>query len=461
MPTCIETEFTRTLFTTPSFDFDSHSEELKALVDELYCFRDNFWIDYKKKQTKPEITSQLQNVDFEQIKSQCLKLKQENILNRMLVLTTPPKKRNLSVKRELDFSNNQYSYSFDPTLSQKQKSFYHYIRGKLFNIFGDYNVNAELDLSKSIKYDPLNTDAWNSMGEVYWKKGDLEHAKLCFEGGLREKKTVEGLLNLAMILRVINKGKVELYKGQIEKSLTLSKEAVEMNIEEKNSWYGLGSSYLKKFFDLTRNSKDLMQALTAYNKAIHHYLENYESCFKDLEHSLELDPGGNSRYLLNSISNYLQNFYRGYLKSKEINYDNFKSTLNKITKKNFLNFKNLKKINDLDLGINVDSFISLKLIKEFSEPVNVHRSFICVDLLNSLNTICLTVYDVKYEALTVGDEMLIGNPNLLHINFNFNNKLFNFKSIRADIPLYVSVNEKKLIENDILFTTIGIEIRAE
>jgi len=27
-------------------------------------------------------------------------------------------------------------------------------------------------------------DAWNELGECYWKRGDIEGAKTCFEGAL-------------------------------------------------------------------------------------------------------------------------------------------------------------------------------------------------------------------------------------------------------------------------------------
>ena len=69
---------------------------------------------------------------------------------------------------------------------------------------------------------------------------------------------------------------------------------------------GLGTSYIKLFFDVSRDTKDLQRALAAYNKAesgshdpdlyrnraiIYQYLESYEKAVADYKRAGELDPG--------------------------------------------------------------------------------------------------------------------------------------------------------------------------
>ena len=43
---------------------------------------------------------------------------------------------------------------------------------------------AEDYLSKSLKLMPTKKVAWDALGDVYFKKGDLEASKKCFETSL-------------------------------------------------------------------------------------------------------------------------------------------------------------------------------------------------------------------------------------------------------------------------------------
>ncbi len=67
---------------------------------------------------------------------------------------------------ELYLSN----HNFDPTLSNEQKAFYHYLRGHLYNIFDYYHYLAEKNLSTAIKLDPNLSEAWSELAECYLKK---------------------------------------------------------------------------------------------------------------------------------------------------------------------------------------------------------------------------------------------------------------------------------------------------
>lgn len=43
-----------------------------------------------------------------------------------------------------------------------------------------YDTLAVDFLSKAVKLDPSLTDAWNDLGECYWKNKDIEAARNCF-----------------------------------------------------------------------------------------------------------------------------------------------------------------------------------------------------------------------------------------------------------------------------------------
>uniref|UniRef100_A0A452I419 Uncharacterized protein n=1 Tax=Gopherus agassizii TaxID=38772 RepID=A0A452I419_9SAUR len=74
------------------------------------------------------------------------------------------------------------------------------LKGKALNVTPDYKPQAEELLAKAVKLDPELVEAWNQLGEVYWKKGDITAAHTCFSGALGHRKNKVSLQNLSMIL---------------------------------------------------------------------------------------------------------------------------------------------------------------------------------------------------------------------------------------------------------------------
>ena len=64
------------------------------------------------------------------------------------------------------------------------KAEYFMLLGKVLNVTSDYDPKAEEHLSKAVKLDPKLVEAWNQLGEAYWKKGNINGAKNCFKGAL-------------------------------------------------------------------------------------------------------------------------------------------------------------------------------------------------------------------------------------------------------------------------------------
>lgn len=61
---------------------------------------------------------------------------------------------------------------------------YYYLKGYALNVLPKYSKEAEDLLSKSIKLDPKLVNAWNELGECYWKNNNLKEAINCFNGAL-------------------------------------------------------------------------------------------------------------------------------------------------------------------------------------------------------------------------------------------------------------------------------------
>ena len=112
--------------------------------------------------------------------------------------------------------------------------------------YGDIS-SAERMLSKALKLDPSNVDAWNTLGTVFWKKGDLLQAKRCFEGGNERKPNKVSQREISMLIRdsrmAKSQGKatsVELAKRRmdnIKESIELAKSAVSLDVKDSRSWY--------------------------------------------------------------------------------------------------------------------------------------------------------------------------------------------------------------------------------
>lgn len=82
-----------------------------------------------------------------------------------------------------------------------QRAKYEYLRGKVLDVFPDYKKEAEDHLSKAVKLNPSLGDAWLSLGNCIWKKGDLSAAKNCFMLALTKGPNKKILCQLSMLER--------------------------------------------------------------------------------------------------------------------------------------------------------------------------------------------------------------------------------------------------------------------
>lgn len=65
---------------------------------------------------------------------------------------------------------------------------YYYLKGKALNVTERFTPQAEELLTKAVKLEPNLVEAWNELGECYWKNDDIQQAKNCFVGALRHVK---------------------------------------------------------------------------------------------------------------------------------------------------------------------------------------------------------------------------------------------------------------------------------
>lgn len=72
-----------------------------------------------------------------------------------------------------------------PVASSEETARCLFLQGKALNVTAEYDPRVLDALSKAVKLDPKLLEAWNCLGECYWKKGDVEAARNCFTGALQ------------------------------------------------------------------------------------------------------------------------------------------------------------------------------------------------------------------------------------------------------------------------------------
>ncbi|XP_037843556.2 tetratricopeptide repeat protein 5 isoform X2 [Chlorocebus sabaeus] len=183
------------------------------------------------------------------------------------------------------------------------------LTGKALNVTPDYSPKAEELLSKAVKLEPKLVEAWNQLGEVYWKKGDIAAAHTCFSGALTHCRNKVSLQNLSMVLRQLQTGTEDEHSRHVMDSVRQAKLAVQMDVHDGRSWYILGNAYLSLYFSTGQNPKISQQALSAYAQAekvdrkassnpdlhlnratLHKYEESYGEALEGFSRAAALDP---------------------------------------------------------------------------------------------------------------------------------------------------------------------------
>ena len=131
--------------------------------------------------------------------------------------------------------------------------------GRAFNVLPEYNQKAFDALTKAIKLDPKSMDAWNYLGECYWKKRDFVMCKNCFEQSLAISRNKLSLRGLSMVMRQlvnvpINKeqmqhhqtsmprssnqeiSKHDYIRNLMDESIKYAKEAIQLDAKDGMSW---------------------------------------------------------------------------------------------------------------------------------------------------------------------------------------------------------------------------------
>ncbi|XP_046931327.1 tetratricopeptide repeat protein 5 isoform X2 [Lynx rufus] len=349
------------------------------------------------------------------------------------------------------------------------------LTGKALNVTPDYSPKAEELLSKAVKLEPKLVEAWNQLGEVYWKKGDIASAHTCFSGALTHCKNKVSLQNLSMVLRQLRTDTGDEHSRHVMDSVRQAKLAVQMDVHDGRSWYILGNAYLSLYFNTGQNPKISQQALSAYAQAekvdrmacsnpdlhlnratLHKYEENYGEALEGFSRAAALDPAWPEPRqreqqlleFLNRLTSLLES--KGKVKTKKL-----QSMLGSLRPTHLgpcgdgryqsasgqkLTLE-LKPLSALQPGVNSGAVVLGKVVFSLTTEEKVPFTF---GLVDSDGPCCaVMVYNmVQSWGVLIGDSVAIPEPNLRLHRIQHKGKDYSFCSIRVETPLLLVVNGK-------------------
>ncbi|XP_059954249.1 tetratricopeptide repeat protein 5 isoform X2 [Mesoplodon densirostris] len=300
------------------------------------------------------------------------------------------------------------------------------LTGKALNVTPDYSPKAEELLSKAVKLEPKLVEAWNQLGEVYWKKGDVAAAHTCFSGALTHCKNKVSLQNLSMVLRQLRTDSGDEHSRHVMDSVRQAKLAVQMDILDGRSWYILGNAYLSLYFSTGQNPKISQQALSAYAQA--EKVDRTASSNPDLH--LNRATGKVKTRKLQGMLGSLRPAHLGPCGDGRYQ----SASGQKVTLEH-------KPLSALQPGVNSGAVVLGKVVFSLTTEEKVPFTF---GLVDSDGPCCaVMVYNmVQSWGVLIGDSVAIPEPNLRLHRIQHKGKDYSFSSVRVETPLLLVVNGK-------------------
>lgn len=363
-----------------------------------------------------------------------------------------------------------------------------YMKGRCYNISPMYDSRATQCLSKAVKLNPHLVDAWNELGECYWKNMNVKEAKASFEGALKHERNRLSLRCLSIILRQESGDKKRSdATAAILKSVELAKEAVAQDLKDGVSWSVLGNAYLCQFFTVAQEPATLKLCMSAYkqaaldaiargqpdlyyNEAIAlKYSEQYSSALEKFSYACRLDPPwGPPKLEHTRLVNFLNAAQmlvrtRGKLKAKKV-----AALVQPIDKKVLGVYSEgsrhsfggrpevsleLARLNNLQEGANEGKVILGRVVGSINNDNAVPFTFAMVD--ESRECVLVTVYNwADGRGAIIGDCVVIPEPYLTAHKYDSDIVKYDFKSIRVNNPMLLLMNGRRVGRNQFACTKV-------
>ncbi|XP_054155397.1 tetratricopeptide repeat protein 5-like [Oppia nitens] len=448
----------QTSSSSPSSSLSSESH-IKQLVDELYDFRDKYFV---RNAVAADVTTAAGDRTAATVKSR------HSAVNNKLA----------EVLQEFDKLCAEW-----PTLDRT--AVYCLQRGRALNITDQYSDEAHQQLLRAVKLLPKSPEAWNQLGESYRKFGDTAAALNCFESAVKYGPNKVSLRNTSMILRQLN-GTVAERDSNLTKSVDKAKQALDCDLQDGISWYVLGNAYLTLFFraPTTRNSGLLKLCKAAYIKAnedevakcqsdylynyatVLHYEQEFAEALDCLQRATIVDPEWEQPAIkLLELSNYFHDICDMIAKKASLKARRLQTLIdqlvNKDTKHKLYANRKLVTIGQLTQPSiagaaatgSAGDLLICKVMAGISNSSAVASTYCAIDSERQCCAIFMYNIAVPLGPKT-GDTLVIAKPFCRDYDFEFGGKSYKFRAIRVDNPTHVLVNHKPISNDSIVLPHI-------
>lgn len=367
-------------------------------------------------------------------------------------------------------------------------------KGRCLNVAPDFSAKAEECLSRAVKLEPGLVEGWNTLGEQYWKKGDLMGAKNCFTGALQQSKNKVSLRNLSMVLRQLPVVDKAAPGKQVLESVELARQAVQLDVADGTSWFILGNAYVFLFFTCGQNPQLSQQALSAYSQSekvdrsasccpdlhfnrstLFQYEEMYGSALEGYSRAAALNPGWDEPIekekqlldYLRKVTDLMEN--KGKVKARRLRtmLSNLNtSALGPCSSPQFrspsgrVGSVEPRTLSSLTHGVNVGVAALGKVVFSMASEGRMAFTFGMVD--SEETCIVVMVYNTADSwGVLIGDTVVIPEPQVKRHSITHKDESFDFRSIRVDSPLLLIVNGRKQNAQSQIATSISYKPQRE
>ncbi|XP_019726941.1 tetratricopeptide repeat protein 5 [Hippocampus comes] len=430
----------------------SELQDIKELVDELYNYRDCYF--------------ETHSVEEAARKQEDVTLELEKVLKKL--------------------QEKEDSY--------KHKAEFLLLKGRCLSVAPDFSVAAEDCLSRAVKLEPGLVDGWNTLGEQYWKKGDLMAAKNCFTGALQQSKNKVSLRNMSMVLRQLPAADGDTHGKQVMESVDMARQAVQLDVADGTSWYILGNAYVSLFFSCGQRPQFSTQALSAYaqaervdraaacypelhfNRAIlFQYEEMFGSALGGYSRAAALDPGWpEPAEKEKQLMEYLNNVTELCQKKGKVKARRLRSMLSNLSTSSLgpcsspdfrswtgrVGSLESRPSSSLTHGLNGGVAALGKVVFSLASQDRMAFTFGMVD--SEETCVVVMVYNTADSwGVLIGDTVVVPEPRVKRHSITHKDRSFDFKSIRVDSPLFLIVNGRTQNAQSLIVTSVSYKPQSE
>ncbi|CAI2364798.1 unnamed protein product [Moneuplotes crassus] len=355
-----------------------------------------------------------------------------------------------------------------------KESEYIYLKSKAQDFMPTLQKEAKEGMEKALELNGENYEAIRDLGVVYYKEKDYLRSMEFYNKALEIKGDDRKCLGyLSIALRAAPTKDDAQKQENLEKGITLAKEAINQDIMDGYSWYLLGNSYMSAFFTLEKYEY-LDNSLKAYTQSektqkypnpdlyfnrasICTYFERYSEAIRDYMTAHSIDPGLNGQSKAEKIVEFVIGTTRMIEQKKKSKNKKTSDLVKELPKAlgevKFLSTRETEETfkykllpqPDFEAGENRGVIFSAKVICQIHKDPPVPACFLVIDSSHTYSVVSLySIHKGIKDKIKYGDEILIRDPVLMFISIEYQSRLLTYPSIRVIHISDILVNQETL-----------------